>query len=142
MNQREKAKRFVELHVRGAPLLLYNAWDAGSAKAMLAADAQAIATSSWSVAEAQGYRDGEVIPVAFALEIVGRIAATIEAPVTVDFEGGYSEDDGELADNISRLLDTGVIGIKDTRQINCCDLAVTAVGWCSSNQDGTGHPLG
>ena len=38
-------------------------------------------------------------------------AAAIEAPVTVDFEGGYSEDDGELADNISRLLDTGVIGI-------------------------------
>ena len=30
MNQRGKAKRFVELHVKGAPLLLYNAWDAGS----------------------------------------------------------------------------------------------------------------
>jgi 2-methylisocitrate lyase-like PEP mutase family enzyme len=29
----------------------------------------------------------------------------------VDFEGGYSEDDGELAANISRLLDLGVIGI-------------------------------
>src|SRR6202795_3931468 len=111
MNQRGKAKRFVELHVKGAPLLLYNAWDAGSAKAILAAGAKAIATSSWSVAEAQGYRDGEVIPIEFAQEIVGRIAATIEAPVTVDFEGGYSEDDGELADNISRLLELGVIGI-------------------------------
>lgn len=111
MNQRGKAKRFVELHVKGAPLLLYNAWDAGSAKAILAAGAKAIATSSWSIAEAQGYRDGEVISIAFVQEIVGRIAGTIEAPVTVDFEGGYSEDDGELADNISRLLDTGVIGI-------------------------------
>jgi 2-methylisocitrate lyase-like PEP mutase family enzyme len=29
----------------------------------------------------------------------------------VDFEGGYSEDDGELAANISRLLELGVIGI-------------------------------
>ena len=111
MNQSGKAKRFVELHVKGAPLLLYNAWDAGSAKAILAAGAKAIATSSWSIAEAQGYRDGEVISIAFAQAIVGRIAGTIEAPVTVDFEGGYSEDDGELADNISRLLDTGVIGI-------------------------------
>jgi 2-methylisocitrate lyase-like PEP mutase family enzyme len=42
---------------------------------------------------------------------VARIVATIDAPVTVDFEGGYSEDDGELADNVLRLLDLGVIGI-------------------------------
>ena len=111
MNQTDKAKRFAELHVKGKPLLLYNAWDAGSAKAILAAGATAIATSSWSVAEAQGYRDGEAIPIELAEQIIERIAATIEAPVTVDFEGGYSEDDGELADNISRLLDTGVIGI-------------------------------
>jgi 2-methylisocitrate lyase-like PEP mutase family enzyme len=46
MNQTDKAKRFAELHVKGAPLLLYNAWDAGSAKSILAAGAQAIATSS------------------------------------------------------------------------------------------------
>jgi 2-methylisocitrate lyase-like PEP mutase family enzyme len=110
MNQTEKAKRFAELHVKGKPLLLYNAWDTGSAKAILAAGAKAIATSSWSVAEAQGYRDGEAIPIELAERIVGRIAATVEVPVTVDFEGGYSEDDGELADNISRLLDTGVVG--------------------------------
>jgi 2-methylisocitrate lyase-like PEP mutase family enzyme len=111
MNQTDKAKRFAELHVKGAPLLLYNAWDAGSAKSILAAGAQAIATSSWSVAEAQGYRDGEAIPIALAEQIVARIVATIDAPVTVDFEGGYSEDDGELADNVLRLLDLGVIGI-------------------------------
>ena len=92
-------------------MLLYNAWDAGSAKVVLAAGAQAIATSSWSVAEAQGYRDGEAIPVGFAEQIVGRIAATIDVPVTVDFEGGYSEDDDELAGNVARLLDLGVIGI-------------------------------
>jgi 2-methylisocitrate lyase-like PEP mutase family enzyme len=111
MNQTEKAKRFADLHVKGTPMLLYNAWDAGSAKAILAAGAKAIATSSWSVAEAQGYRDGESIPIALAQKIIARIAATIEAPVTVDFEGGYSEDDVALADNVSRLLETGVIGI-------------------------------
>src|ERR1700687_5629763 len=111
LNQIEKAKAFTELHVKGKPLLLYNAWDAGSAKAILAAGAKAIATSSWSVAEAQGYRDGEAIPIELAEQIVGRIAATVGVPVTVDFEGGYSENDGELAGNISRLLDTGVIGI-------------------------------
>src|SRR5215813_13696360 len=95
MNQAEDAARFDGLHVKGAPLLLYNAWDAGSAKAILEAGGRAIATSRWSVAEAKGYRD----------------VATIDVPVTVDFEGGYSEDEGELSDNISRLLDLGVIGI-------------------------------
>jgi 2-methylisocitrate lyase-like PEP mutase family enzyme len=111
MNQTEKARRFAELHVKGAPLLLFNAWDAGSAKSIVAAGAQAIATSSWSVAEAQGYRDGEAIPIELAEQIIARIAATIDVPVSVDFEGGYSEDDGELAANISRLLELGVIGI-------------------------------
>jgi len=111
MNQTEKATRFAELHIKGAPLLLYNAWDAGSAKAILAAGGRAIATSSWAVAEAQGYRDGEAIPIEFAEQIIARIAATVDAPVTADIEGGYSEDDGELADNVSRLLDLGVIGI-------------------------------
>src|SRR3984893_7682110 len=91
MNQTVKATRSAELHVKGAPLLLYNAWDAGSAKSILAAGAQAIATSSWSVAEAQSYRDGEAIPIALAEQILARIVATIDAPVTVDFEGGYSE---------------------------------------------------
>ena len=111
MDQKENARRFAEMHVKGKPLLLYNAWDAGSAKAILGAGAKAIATSSWSVAEAQGYRDGETIPIALVEQIVARIAATINAPVTVDFEGGYSEDDRELADNVSRLLDLGLIGI-------------------------------
>jgi 2-methylisocitrate lyase-like PEP mutase family enzyme len=111
MNQKEKAKRFAQLHVKGTPLLLYNAWDVGSARAVLEAGAKAIATSSWSVAAAQGYQDGEAIPIKLAEGIVGRIATSIDAPVTVDFEGGYSEDDSELADNISRLIDLGVIGI-------------------------------
>jgi 2-methylisocitrate lyase-like PEP mutase family enzyme len=111
MNQTDRAKHFADLHVKGTPLLLYNAWDAGSAKSIVAAGAKAIATSSWSVAEAQGYRDGEAMPIELVHRIVERIAATIKAPVTVDFEGGYSEDDRELADNISRLVDLGIIGV-------------------------------
>jgi len=111
MNQEEKAKRFARLHVKGAPLVLYNAWDAGSARSVLEAGAKAIATSSWSVAAAQGYQDGEAIPIELVEEIVGRIAVSVDAPVTVDFEGGYSADDSELADSISRLIDLGVIGI-------------------------------
>ena len=111
MDQTGKARRFAEMHVRGTPLVLFNAWDAGSAKSIVDAGAKAIATSSWSVAAAQGYRDSEAIPIDFAERIIGRITANVDVPVTVDFEGGYSEDDNALSANISRLLDLGVIGI-------------------------------
>src|SRR6202022_4892726 len=104
MNLRDKAPRFAQLHVKGEPLVLYNAWDCGSAKSIVDAGASAIATSSWSIAEAQGYRDGEEIPKELAQQIVGRIAATIDVPVSVDFEGGYTDDLDELARNIGDLL--------------------------------------
>jgi 2-methylisocitrate lyase-like PEP mutase family enzyme len=111
MTQHDKAARFTQAHVKGNPLRLYNAWDAGSAKAVAAAGAQAIATSSWAVAAAQGYGDGEELPFALLEQLVARIAATVELPVSADFEGGYSEDDGTLAAYMARLLDVGVIGI-------------------------------
>jgi 2-methylisocitrate lyase-like PEP mutase family enzyme len=111
MSQLNKAKHFAALHKNGTPILLYNAWDAGSAKAIVDAGAKAIATSSWSVAAAQGFKDGEDLPFAFAEHIVGRIVATVDVPVSVDFEGGYSDDDRQLAANIVKLLDLGIIGI-------------------------------
>ncbi len=111
MSQQDKAIRLTDLHTKGVPLVLYNVWDAGSAKTLEKAGAPAIATSSWSVAEAQGYRDGEDIPVAFFNQIIARIVASVELPVSADFEGGYTDDDDQLAENISRLLDVGIVGI-------------------------------
>jgi 2-methylisocitrate lyase-like PEP mutase family enzyme len=111
VSQAKKAKEFAALHVKGNPLILYNAWDAGSAKAIADAGAKAIATSSWSVAAAQGYSDGEDLPVGIAEQIAGKIASSVKIPVTVDFEGGYSDDDEKLASNIAKLLGLGVIGI-------------------------------
>jgi 2-methylisocitrate lyase-like PEP mutase family enzyme len=119
MNQAEKAALFASLHVKGNPLLLYNAWDAGSAKAILAAGARAIATSSWSLASAHGYPDGESIPLPFFEEIIGRIASTIDAPLTIDFEGGYSENEHTVAENVARLLRFGIVGINfEDRVVN------------------------
>ena len=119
MNAKQKAEQFASLHIKGKPVILYNAWDAGSAKAIVDSGATAIATSSWSVAEAQGYRDGESIPLAFVGQIAGRIAATVELPVTLDFEGGYSEAEAGLAKNIARLLDLGIVGVNfEDRVVN------------------------
>ena len=111
MNSFEKAEHFAALHIKGSPLVLYNAWDAGSAKAICDAGAPAIATSSWAVAAVHGYADGERIPMHLVEQIIARIVATVDVPVTVDFEGGYSDDDGTLAGNIAKLLNMGVIGI-------------------------------
>lgn len=117
MNQVEKAKHFASLHVKGDPCLLYNIWDAGSAKAVAEAGAKAIATGSWSVAAAHGFEDGEAIPLALVERIVRRICSTVALPVTIDFEGGYAETPAELEVNIQRVVDAGAIGINFEDQI-------------------------
>jgi methylisocitrate lyase len=80
-----KADLFRGVHVPGKPLILFNVWDAGSAKA----GATAIATTSWSVADANGFADGENVPLPLAIDNLRRIVAVIDSPVTVDLETGY-----------------------------------------------------
>lgn len=111
MQQKEHAQRLGALHVKGNPLVLYNAWDAGSARAITSAGAVAIATSSWAVAAAHGYEDGESIPMPFVEQITARIVGAVDVPVTVDAEGGYSDDPHACAGNVARLVDLGVAGI-------------------------------
>src|SRR4051794_29380786 len=114
MNQVEKAARFSELHVKGAPLLLYNAWDAGTAKSILDAGAKAIATSSWAVAEAQGYRDGESIPITVVEQIIAHIVSTPQ--LWISLEMFAVEGDGRLpgsegvSDEAGENMDHGVHG--------------------------------
>ncbi|WP_206243860.1 isocitrate lyase/PEP mutase family protein [Novosphingobium terrae] len=111
MTQSEQAAAFAGLHRPGQPISLYNVWDAGSARAVAAAGARAIATSSWAVAAAQGFRDGEDLPLDRLLDVAGRITAAVDLPVSVDFEGGYAEGEEDLARNIGQLLERGAIGI-------------------------------
>ncbi|MGJ8570557.1 MAG: isocitrate lyase/PEP mutase family protein [Hoeflea sp.] len=117
MTQSVKANRFAALHSSADPLVLYNIWDAGSTKAIADAGASAIATGSWSVAAAQGYSDGEKIPLELLLDIAGRIVAATELPVSIDFEGGYARAPRQLEENIARLLETGAIGINFEDQV-------------------------
>jgi 2-methylisocitrate lyase-like PEP mutase family enzyme len=109
MNQTEKARAFAALHKAGAPLILFNAWDAGSAKAVADAGAKAIATGSASVAAANGFGDGEGLPLDLAIANVARVVATVELPVTLDFEGGYAIEPARVAENFALALAAGVI---------------------------------
>lgn len=103
-------RTFAALHVPGDPLILYNVWDVGSARAVAGAGAKAIATGSWSVAAAAGYDDGEDVPIDFALAVAARIAGAVPLPVTIDFEGGYAVEPADVAANVARLAATGAIG--------------------------------
>ncbi len=119
MTQAQKAHDFAAMHIKGDPLVLYNIWDAGSAKTVADAGARAIATGSMSVAAAQGYGDGEAIPLDLALGIASRIVVAVDLPVTVDFEGGYGEEHEAVAANVTRLIDTGTIGLNFEDQRIC-----------------------
>ena len=113
----ELFQRFAALHVPGDPLILFNIWDVGSALAVEKAGARAIATGSASVAMANGFGDGENLPMEFALANAQRIVRSMELPVTVDFEGAYSNDPGEGARNFGRLAETGVVGCNFEDQV-------------------------
>lgn len=111
MNQREKAEAFRSLHVKGSPVILFNIWDAGSARTIEQAGAKAIATGSWSVAAAHGFDDGEKIPLALVITNIKRIVESVSVPVTLDFETGYATDLQGLKENIRNVIAAGAIGI-------------------------------
>lgn len=116
-NQTTQAEQFAALHKKGDPVILYNIWDAGSAAAVRDAGAKAIATGSAPVAMAQGFTDGQNVPIEAALDNAHRIVAAVDLPVTLDFEGGYADTPSDIAANAQRALDTGVIGFNFEDQI-------------------------
>jgi len=105
-----KFERFAGLHRPGEPLILYNVWDPGSARAVAEAGAKAIATGSASVAAAHGFDDAEALPLELALANAERIAQSVAVPVTIDFEGAYAVEPEAVAANMKRLAETGAIG--------------------------------
>jgi 2-methylisocitrate lyase-like PEP mutase family enzyme len=109
-DQVRKAEQFRALHVPGKPLVLFNIWDAGSAKAVTGAGARAIATGSWSVAEANGFADGEQLPLAIAIDNLRRIVKATDLPVTVDLESGYGEAPAQVGETIAMAIKAGAIG--------------------------------
>lgn len=111
MTQTARAEAFSKLHVPGTPLVLYNIWDAGSAQAVAKTGAKALATGSWSVAAAQGYADGEALPLDFLLRIAERIVATSDLPLSVDFEGAYALAPDGVQENVAALIATGAVGM-------------------------------
>jgi 2-methylisocitrate lyase-like PEP mutase family enzyme len=108
---------FAALHVPGDPVILYNIWDVGSALAVSAAGAKALATGSHPVADANGWPDGQQVPMDFAFANAKRIVDSVEVPLTVDFEGAYSTDPGDGGANVALLKETGAVGCNFEDQV-------------------------
>lgn len=115
--QVERAHFLKNLHVKGAPLILFNVWDAGSAKALQVSGAKVIATSSWAVAAAHGFDDGEKLPFDLALSNLKQIIASVDIPVTIDLEGGYGKSPSEVQKMVTMVIEAGAVGINFEDQI-------------------------
>ena len=110
MDRSQHFTAFRQMHHDGI-LVLANAWDAGTARLIESLGARAIATTSAGVAWANGYADGDVLPIPRLLSTVTGILDAIRVPLTVDIEGGYSDDPNAVAELVTQLADMGVAGI-------------------------------
>lgn len=106
-----KYQRFQSLHMGDSPLLLPNAWDVLSAKILEQADYPAIATTSYGVANAHGYQDGEQITFDELLDSTRDIIKAVEVPVSIDVESGFAHSTEAIVENILRIAETGAVGI-------------------------------
>jgi len=110
-NQAAQAEAFHQFHIPGNPVIIFNAWDAGSALAIAAAGASAIGTGSWSVAAAHGYPDGEKMPLDLAIANLERIVRAVELPVSIDLEAGYGDRPQDVDHSVTLAVRAGAIGI-------------------------------
>jgi len=120
----ERAQLLKQLHTDPELLVLVNVWDVVTAKTVAAAPGcRAIATASHAIAASFGYPDGEQIPVDTMLDMVGRIAAAVDLPVTADLEAGY----GNPGETVRRAIGLGVVGANIEDQMKPLAAAVEAV---------------
>ncbi|MGW0609219.1 isocitrate lyase/PEP mutase family protein [Streptomyces sp. NPDC002788] len=101
---------FADLHHAEEPLLLPNAWDCASARALAGQGFRAIGTTSLGVAAAAGLPDGAAASRAETLRLASALGSE-PFLVSVDAEAGFSEDPDEVAEFARELYAVGVVGI-------------------------------
>lgn len=104
-------EKLKQLHHQENPLMIANTWDAISAKAAEKAGLEVMGTSSHAIANILGYEDGEVIPFEEMFFIIEKISKSTQMLVSSDIESGYSDDPKEVASNVQKLVNVGVVGI-------------------------------
>ena len=111
MSLRAKAEVLRKLHQGPRALLLPNVWDVAGARIIEEAGFPALATSSAAIANSLGYPDGQRIGRTAMLEVVERIAAAVQVPVTADLEAGYAQTPQQMTETAVELLASGAVGL-------------------------------
>lgn len=109
MDQAQKARHLLDLHAGDRPLLLANAWDAGSARLLQSLGFAAIATTSSGHAATLGRPDGGVT-LPEALAHAAQLVAATSVPVSADLENGFGDEPDTVADTIRGALAAGLAG--------------------------------
>jgi 2-methylisocitrate lyase-like PEP mutase family enzyme len=110
-SQSAKAELLLKLHEKGSSVLLPNAWDIASVRLFEEAGFPAIATTSAGIAFANGYPDGQQISRDEMLQVIGRIVAAVQVPVTADIEAGYGPKPEDVATTIRGVIAAGAVGV-------------------------------
>src|SRR5437588_5236079 len=105
----ERRQIFRQLHESGC-FTIPNPWDIGSARYLQHLGFKAIATTSAGFAFSRGLPDGAVGR-DMMLEHIREIVEATDIPVNADYENGYADDPGEVAENVRLCIDTGVGGL-------------------------------
>lgn len=101
---------FHHLHQNGL-LILANVADAGGARVVERLGGKAVATSSAAMAWSHGYQDGNKLPLDLLSTTVGSMARGLSVPLTVDIEGGYSDDPEQVGKVINAVIAAGAVRI-------------------------------
>lgn len=109
--QQQKADAFRQLHGGPDILILANAWDAASARVFEAGGFTAIGTTSLGIAASLGYPDGKHLLWEEMLDVIQRIAAAVDLPVSADIEAGYGVIPREVAETVRQTVEAGAVGI-------------------------------
>ena len=108
VTQAERAARFEELHT-GAPFVIPNPWDAGSARVLEALGFEALATTSSGFAFTLGRLDGNVTFDELVAH-VETLAQATDLPISVDLENGYGAEPWQAAVAVTQAAEAGAVG--------------------------------
>jgi 2-methylisocitrate lyase-like PEP mutase family enzyme len=134
----EKAAELLRLHTDPELLVVVNVWDViGATVVADVPGTKALATASHSIAATLGYPDGERIPLDLMIEMVGRIAAAVDLPVSADLEAGY----GDAGETARRAIGVGIVGANLEDQMKPLADAVAAVAAVVKAGEAEGVPF-
>lgn len=108
-DRRTGAEGFMALHRQQHPLVMANAWDAGSAKLLASLGFRALASTSSGYAATLG-RSDYAVSRQEAIAHVGALVAASALPVSADLEDGFAEDAAGVADTVRLALEVGAAG--------------------------------